>query len=43
MLMILNAAVISLWIISLFVFGISYIRYLKEEQAYEKSQRADSK
>ncbi|WP_261384282.1 hypothetical protein [Planococcus sp. CPCC 101016] len=43
MFMILNAAVISLWIISLLAFGTSYIRYLKEEQAYEKSQRADSK
>ena len=43
MFMILNAAVISLWIISLLAFARSYIRYLKEEQAYERSQRADSK
>lgn len=42
MFMILNAAVISLWITSLVAFGSSYIRYLKEERAYEKSQRTDS-
>lgn len=42
MFIVLNAAVISLWIMSLIVFGNSYIRFLKEERAYEKSQRTDS-
>ncbi|WP_298828337.1 hypothetical protein [uncultured Planococcus sp.] len=42
MFMILNAAVISLWITSLIAFGSGYIRYNKKERAYEKRQRADS-
>lgn len=42
MFMILNAAVISLWITSLAAFGSSYVRFLKEERDYEKSQRANS-
>ena len=42
MLMILNAVIISLWITSLVAFGKCYIRYNREERAYEKSQRADS-
>ena len=42
MFIILNAAVISLWITSLVAFGSCYIRHNKQERAYEKSQRADS-
>lgn len=42
MFMILNAAVISLWITSLAAFASSYSRYLKEERAFEKTQRTDS-
>lgn len=42
MLMILYAILISLWITSLVAFGKSYIRYNKEERAYEKSHGIDS-
>ena len=42
MFMVLYAILISLWITSLVAFGKSYIRYHKEERAYEESHRVDS-
>ena len=42
MFMILNAAVISLWIVVLVAFGRCYFRHTKEERAYAKRERTDS-
>lgn len=42
MFMILNAAVISLWITSLVAFGRSYRRHTQEERAHARSERTDS-
>lgn len=42
MFMIIGVALISLWITSLVAFGKCYIRFNREERAFEKSQRADS-
>ena len=42
MFLILNAAVISLWIVVLVAFGRCYIRHTKEERAHARSERTDS-